>query len=282
MKRLIILFIVFISFFTSEAFGTCNYLNLCPKNYYLSSQTSQFLSNTTGTTFLAEQFAQNIIAKELKDATNQNFTVNLKAFSLADLIEGKFKSLSVSGTNINLQGVNISHIAMQTLCGFNHIDIQSRTLKFKENMVLGFWAEISGQDIKNTLSYGDYAHNIESLDASPLGLSSFRIYPASINIKNNKIYFTINALPSGQKQRYDINVNSNIKIKNGNVITSNINFLNTYNSFDLTRFPNELNPGAYLNFPTELCGNKVEIQILNLNFIDNKMFVDGIIFIQKT
>lgn len=282
MKRFFLL-VSFILFFTAPVFATCDYLNRCPAYYpNVSSNLAQFFSNATGTTYLAEQFAQNMIKQELAKATNQIFEVNVKAFSLEDLFEGKFKSLTVTGSNIELGGIYLSSLKIQTLCNFNSVDIKSRPIKLRENAVLGVWVEFSAQDLRNSIEYGNHSQEVSKIDLSGLAISSFRVYSPTINIENGKLYFTINAKPMGPYKPMDISIGADIKVQDGNVISSKIDMINLYSGFNLTQFSNSLNPINYLKFPINLSGTqKAEVQIQDVNIVDNRAFLHAMIFIPK-
>lgn len=282
MKKKLILLISTIIFVVLPSFANCDYLNYCSdKGNITSSPIGQFFSDKTGVTFLAEQFVDNSIKNELKKYTNQDFNVDLKAFNLSDLINGNFKSLTVTGNNIEIQGVHISSLKVQTLCDFNSIDIKQNTIKLKENMVLGVWLEISEEDLRNTFSYNNYADEFNKTDLSSLGLYSCRIYPETIGISDGKLYFTINAVSAGKHSPFDIAICGDIIVKDGNVIKSQINLINIFTGFDLTKFSNWLNPVQYMNFPVNILGYKAQVKIQNINLIENKAFINGIIFIPK-
>lgn len=283
MKKWLLL-IIFIALFSTPAFASCNYLNRCPQYPpNLSSNVNQFFSNATGTTFLAEQFAQKMIKQELAKATNQNFEVTVKAFSVEDLLAGKVKSIKITGNNVEIQGIHISSLKVQTLCNFNSININARPIKLRENAVLGVWAEFSGEDLRKSIEYKNYSQAVSTIDLSNLGISSFRVYSSTISMENGKLYFTINATPSGPYKPLDIAVGADINVQNGNVISSKINLINLYTGFDLSKFSNYLNPVNYLKFPINLAGNqKAEVQIQNVNIIGNRAFLYGTIFLPKS
>lgn len=282
MKKLISL-IIFMLLFSPKSFAACDYLNRCPEvNSGISSQTSQFFSNVTGTTFFAEQFAQNLIKNELKKATGQNFDVVLSTFSVEDLLKGNFKSLTVSGNNVEIQGFHFSYIKLQTLCGFNSVDINTKPIRIRENAVLDFSLELSGEDLKNTIEYGNYSKELSKIDLSRIGISSFYVYPSTIRIENEMLYFTINATPKGPYKPMDIIIGADIKVENEKIISSRFNFINLYTGFDLTQFSDMLRALNNLNFPIYLANNKrVEIQIRNINISNDKALINGMIFIPK-
>lgn len=279
----LILLISLIAFSIAPSFAACDYINRCPaSNSNISSSASQFLSNATGSTFFAEQFAQNIIASELKKATGQNFEVTLKAFSIEDLLKGVFKSLTITGNNIVVQGFHFSSIKIQTMCGFNSVDINSKPIKIRENMVLDFTVELSGSDIKNTVEYGDYLNIINKADLSSIGIISFKLLPSTISVENNKLYFTINATPHPPYKPLDISISADIKVQDERLVSSKIEFINLYTGFELSQYTDLINSLNNLIFPISIFGNdKSEVQIKNINIVGSKIFINGMVFIPK-
>lgn len=283
MKKLILV-LSFIVFFASPTFANCNYLGKCPQySPNKIEKASQFFSNTFGTTSLAENFAKNVIEKELKQATNQDFNVDIQAFSLSELIEGKFKSLSIIGNNIVLEGLHLSSLKIQTLCDFNHIDIRKKPLKLKENMVLGFWAEISDEDLRNTLQTKAYLDKLSHISLYDVGIASYEIYPSTININDGNIYATIKGYIRNQILPVDIATAFNINVKDEKVITSKMSFINLFSKFDMSKYTNSISPTKYMNFPINLYGNQeAEVQIVDLSISGNKILLHGMIFLPKT
>lgn len=280
----IILIVSLIIFCTLPTFASCNYMEYCPaRKINNPSQIGDFFSDKTGANFLAEQFVNNLIKNELKKYTNQDFNVDLKAFSLNDLLSGDFKSLTITGSNLSIQGIHISSLKIQTLCDFNSIDIKQNPVKLKENMVLGVWAEFSAEDLRNTFSNEIYAKGFNKADLSPIGLHSCKIYPSTIGIADRKLYFTINALPVWKYSPFDIAICADVMVRDGKVIKSQINLINLFTGFDLTKFSNWLNPIQYMNFPLNLLNTTARVQIQDINISeDNKIFLNGVIFIPKS
>jgi hypothetical protein len=279
MKKLFLLAVI-ILFFSTPVFAACNYESFCPQNPETSSNIGQLFSQASGSNFIAEQFVDNYIKQELKKATGQDFNVDIKAFSISDLLAGKFRSLSVNGQNVKLQGLYMSSLTLSTACNFNYIDFQAQ--KPKENMVLSVHAEISGEDLKNSFKYGGYAQQFNSTNFSPLGLSSCKIYTDTINMSGGRIFFTVNSSPYGNYKPFDISVAADINIADGKVITSQISFINIYAGFDLTKFSNWLNPKQYMSFPVNILGNNSQVKIQDIKLSGNKAYVNAFIIIPKS
>lgn len=282
MKRFILsMFLILTS--ATQAFAGCDYLNQCPEhNYSNVSKTAQFFSKATGSTYLAEQFAQNLIEGELKKATGQDFKAEVKAISFGDLTEGKFKSLSITGKNIVIQGFYLSSLKLNTVCDYNSVDVMAKPIKFRENMVVNISAEISGSDLKNTLELGGYADKVNNADLTSIGIAKYKVYTSTINIENNKLYFSINATPVIVYPPLDVSIGADIKIDDGRITASRIDMLNLYTGFDLTSLANLTSLLKNLNYPINIFDNaQSKLQIQKLNIVGDKILLDGIIYIPK-
>lgn len=282
LKRLALLTFLMISF-AAQTFAACDYLNMCPAyTEDLTSKTAGFFSKLTGSNFLAEQIAQNMIESELKKATGQNFKASIKAITANDLVAGKFKSLEITGNDIIINGIYLSSVTIKTLCDYNSIDIAAKPTKFRENLVLEVSAEISTENLRNTIEYGGYGAKISQANLSEIGMSTFTPYSSTIEIKDSKLYFSGNAVPTGPFFPLDIYVGADIKVNQGKIESSKIEIINLYTEFDLTSVTNFVQYLNNLNYTINLLGNpQSKLQIQNINILGNKIFLNGVIFIPK-
>lgn len=282
MKKIFFLFFL-ILYCSQKTFAACDYSYLCPQKPASSvSDISQFFSNVTGSTYIAEQFANNLIHQELQKATGQNFTVDLKAYTATELLDGKFKSLTLSANNVNIQGIQMSSLKAQTICDYNSIDFKSKPIKLRENTILSVSAEFSAEDLKKSIEYRNYSQIVSSLDLSVIGISAFRVYPNTISIEDGKLYFSINAKPLGHYKPLDISVGANWKVKDEKVLASRIDLINLYSGFNLTQLTNYLNPVNYLKFNFYITGTQMaEVRIEDLNIIKDRAYISAIILISK-
>lgn len=281
-KRMILLTFLIVSF-AMPTNAACDYLNMCPVyRENLTSKTAGFFSKATGSNFLAEQIAQNLIESELKKATGQNFRAKITATTAGDLIGGKFKSLEITGKDIVLNGVYLSSVTIKTLCDYNSIDIGAKPTKFRENTVLDISTEISTEDLRNTIEYGGYGAKISRANLSDIGMATFTPYSSTIEIKDSKLYFSGNAVPTGPFLPLDIYVGADVRVNQGKIETSRIEIINLYTEFDLTSVANFVQNLNNLNYTIDLLGNtQSKLQIQNINILGNKIFLNGTIFIPK-
>lgn len=282
MKRLVLILCLLV-FSSTQALAICDYSAKCaPKAYDLSSKGAQFTSRITGMTFLTEKIAQMIIKKELKKATKEKFKVEMKSYSANDLMHGRFKSLKISGKNLDIDGVYLTSLEAKTLCNFNYVELYKNNIKFKENMIMNFAMEISSADLQKTMQSSGYLDKLNKTNLSCFGITFFKLSGADIQIKNNKLYFTVKVTTPVSANPIPIVVRSDVKIEDGNIVLTKIDLVNVFTVIDLSKITylmNALNP---LTFSTEILNNKdSKMSIKTVDIISDKISVKGEIFIPK-
>lgn len=285
MKK-IILAIAFFSMIAIPAMAqisdNCYYKYCAPKPYNLSSHKNQITSNVTGMTFFAEQVAQHIIKKELKKATKEKFRVEMKSYSLVDLMGGKFKALKISGRNLDIEGVYLTSFETHTVCDFNYIKLDNKTIKFRENMVMDYAIEISNVDLEKTVKSKDYLDMLNNTKLSAFGITFFKLDGADVQIKNSKLYFTINVTSPLSAKPIPIMIRSDLKVEEGKIVLTKIDLVNMLTVIDLSKITylmNVLNP---LTFSIDILNNKdSKMSVRDVNIIGDRIFVKGNILIPK-
>lgn len=291
MKKLVLLFVFIAGFITlsnssamaSSDYALCDYMQMCsPKTYDLSSKGLQITSRITGMTFLSEKIAQSIIKKELKKATKEKFKVEMHSFSANDLLHGRFKSLKISGKNLEIEGIYLSSFEAKTLCDFNYVEINKNTIKFKENMIMNFAMEISDTDLKRTMKSSGYLDSLNKINLSGMGMTFFKLSGADVSIKNNKLYFTVKVTSPFSTKPISIDVRSDLKVEEGRIVLTKVDLVNLYTIIDLSKITYLLNALNPLTFTTDIMNNKdSKIKIQSVDIIGDKIYVKGIVFIPK-
>lgn len=282
MKKLSLTLFLMI-FLSTQAFAVCDYSTYCaPKAYNLSPHGCQVSSNLTGATFFSEQFAQFLIRKELKKATKEKFKVEMKSFSVQDLLGGRFKSLKISGKNLDIDGVYLTSFEAKTLCDFNYVALNKNSIKFKENMVLDYAIEISNTDLRKTVKSAGYLDMLNKIKLSGMGITFFKLDGADVQIKNNKLYFTINVTSPMSAKPIPILVRSDVKVEDGNIVMTKVDLVNLYTVIDLSKLTYLLNVLNPLTFSTDILNNKdAKMSVRDVNIIGDRIIVKGNVFIPK-
>ena len=281
----VILFLLFILFYNTLPVKADIIQYYCPKEpYNLSRNLNGFASNISGLNFLTRQLTEKMLTKVLKDELNADFDVQLYNFSSNNLLNGKFKSLSIFGNNIERNGFHVSAVNAQTLCNFNHIKYENKQLYFIENMAVKYWARITEDDLKKTLNSNEYLTSIKNTQLKTNGKVLAKIKDADINIKNNKLIvdseilvpILFGELPSR------INFSTGLNIKNGKIVFDDMNLENSFLKIItqiLEPLSEKINPFTY-NVQTK---DKYDIilKVENVKIENNEIFTDGIIVILK-
>lgn len=282
MKRLVLIFGLML-FCSTQAYAVCDYSTMCPAQPYdLSSKGCQITSTITGMTFLAEKIAQSIIRGELKKATKEKFKVEIKSYSASDLAHGRFKSLKISGKNLEIDDAYLTSLEAKTACDFNYIELDKNSIKFKENMIMDFAIEISNTDLKKTVKSTGYLDMLNKIQLSGMGITFFKLEGADVQIKNDKLYFTINVTSPMSTKAIPIVVRSDVKVEDGNIVLTKLDLVNIYTVLDLSKVTYLLNILNPLTFSTDILNNKnSKMSIQNVNIVGDKIIVKGNIFIPK-
>ena len=283
MKKLFLLISLMI-FFARPSFAVCDYSNFCQEQAYdLAPKLGQIISRGTGATLLSEKVAQGIIRKELKKATKQNFSVKVKSYSFQDMIHGRFKSIAISGKNLNIEGANLTSLDLKTLCNFNYVLIDGDSIKFKENMVVNFSTVISSADLMKTMNSSGYLDRLNCVNVEGCGITFFKLSGAGVSIKNHKLYFTIRITSQLLLAKpLDVSIATDLKVEDGRIVFTKIDLGNLAKGIDLSRVAYQLNAMNPLAFSLDVLENKnTKMCIKNVSITGDKITVDGNIFIPK-
>lgn len=284
MKKILLL-LSFMTFIAIPTFASCDYLDLCaPYAYNLSSKRWQIISMRLGATLLSEKIAEARIREELKKTTKQKFNVFVKSYSFQDLLYGRFKSITISGKKLNIDGVYLTSLEMRTLCDFNYVQFDNNPIIFKENMIIGFSTVISDEDLMNTMKSRGYLDKLNCVNVHGCGITFFKLSGAGVSIKNNKLYFKVRVTSQLLLEKpLDIEMSTDLNAKNGRIVLTKIDLKNVVKGVDLSKVANQLNTINPLTFSLEVLENKnTKMCINNVEIIGNKILINGNIFIPKT
>lgn len=282
-KVFLILFLML--FCTSQTFAACDYSNMCaPKAYDISSKSCRVTSKITGMTFFAEKIAGFVIKHELKKATKAKFKVEMRSYSAKDLMQGRFTSLKIYGKNLDIDDAYLTYFEAKTACDFNYIilDKKAKSVKFKENMVLNYAIEISNQDLKKTVQSTGYLDMLNKTKLSAFGITFFKLDKADVQLKNDKLYFTLNVTTPLSSNPIPVVVRSDIKVEEGNIVLTKIDLVNAYTVIDLSKITYLLNALNPLTFSTDILNNKnSKMKIQTVCIKSDKIYINGNVFIPK-
>lgn len=283
MKKLALLLSLMV-FCTIPVSAECDYKAFCqPHAYDLSSNFGRNVSNKIGATGLSERIAQDKIKSDLKKATNQNFDVVVKSYSFQDFMQGRFKSVFISGKNLEIDGAYLTSLELKTLCDFNYVQLNRIPVIFKENMVVGFRTEISGADLAKTMNSSGYLDRLNCVDVKGCGITFFKLSGANVKIENNKLYFTVRITSQLLLAKpLDVVLATDLKAEDGRIVLSKVDLGNLAKGVDLSKVASQLSEMNPLTFSLDVLENKnTKMCIKHVDIVEDKIIVEGNIFIPK-
>lgn len=259
--------------------SNCSYK--CVEPYDLSHGASRFMSVVTGSNLLGEQVAKILLKKEILKNADGKISTKVDSYSVKDLKKGIFKSISVKGKDLEMEGIHFTSLNMETVCDFNYISMQDpKNPVFKEDLPLAFSVVMTEDDINQTMMSTDYKRVIESLNL--LGSGMFKITSSKIKIRENKLYYVLKVAIPFVKNTQSIVLTSDLKVVNGEIDFTNTRLINDSLAVDLKKIDKMINYVNPLDFSLNILENKdAELTVQNVKIKDNKILADGFIVIPK-
>ena len=281
MKKIILL-LGMLLLTNSVSMAACEYN--CVEPYNMNSGFRTFLSGVSGLNFMTEKAAQRLLKREIsKVAKNDFLEVKLDSYSSKDLKNGIFKSLSVSGRNVNINDIYMYDLYMSTLCDFNYIKQADGDVVFMEDFPMAFKFVMKDSDINKTIKSNRYQKIINDLNniANSYGVG-LKISSSKISIKANKLYYVIGlSIPFVRKEQRLI-MNSDLCVKNGKIDFVNTKLISDSFVLDMKKVDfilNYLNP---LDFSVNILDNKdAKVSVENVDIRNNSIVADGVVVIPK-
>ena len=282
MKKIVLGFVLLLAVQGAQA-QDCSTLK-CPAPYDLTSGFSRGMSTVTGQKFLSEKIGEKLVKKAIKkNIVSGDIKADLDAYSVRDLKAGRFKSLEVSGKNVDIQGIYVSSFNAKTLCNFNYIANDKRgNYIVKEDIPVAFNAVVTEEDLNKTMNSSDYKRMIDDINSIGGNFNIFQITSTNIKLKNNKMYYVLKySMPFVRKTK-ELVISADLNVENGQIVLANTTFLNNSMSLDvdkLSKLINYINP---LDFSAKILENKdAKFNIENVKISDGKIVVDGSMTILK-
>lgn len=282
MMKKIVLILALLAFGNVSFGANCEYT--CVEPYDLSSSTSRFFSTITGQKYLSKKIGESLIKKAVKsNIISGDVKAKLDSYSTIDLKAGRFKSIEVTGQNVNIQGIQISSFIAKTLCPFNYVtQTKNGDVLVKEDMPIKIEAVITEENLNNTMNSSDYKRIVDNINNLGGNFNIFKINSTTVKLKNDKMYYVLNySMPFVRKTK-DVVISADLKVENGEIKLANTTFVNSSVSLDVDKFSTILNYINPLDFSAKILENKdAKLKIENINISDGKATVDGTVIILK-
>lgn len=281
MKKFV-LFLMAVILTSSLSYGAnCEYKCVTP--YDKAGKFSSFIGRVSGANFIATKIGQKIIKKSVAKniQTNKNLKIDLKSYSPSDLNKGIFKSLSIKGENVNIDGIYLTSFEIHTLCDFNYIQYNKNgDVTFKEDFPMAFALVMSADDVNNTIKSEKYNKIIQDLNI--LSVAGIKVTSTKASIRGNKFYYTINVSIPFVKKIQQLVIAADVNVKNGKIDFKNTRLASNSLKFDLQKVDTIMNYLNPLDFSANIFDNKsAKVYIKNIAIKNNLINVDGIVVVPK-
>lgn len=259
----------------------------CTPAFDVSSRTNQVMSKMFGATFIAEKVGESIIRKQIKKETGQKFKVSLKSYSLKDLKKGIFKSLKITGKNLDLDGTKVSLFEAKTLCDFNYFDLSTDEIYNKSNILMDYSIMVTEKDLKETVNSKDYNAILQKVDLNAIGIKLLKLESVDVAIKDERLHVFLN-VSSGittlfnKASNLNFEISTALKVVNGKINVYDVRLEKTNKKLNIAKYLSLINfidPLQYSMDAFQIPNGKLVINTVNI--VDDKILVDGIIFIPK-
>ena len=280
-KRILSLLVVFMCASNLSFAGDCKYYT-CSDPYDMNSKFRSVMGTITGYNFTSKKIAQSIIKRDIgKSLESKNLKVKLDSYSTKDLKNGIFKSLSITGDNVDSDGIYLSSLKMQTLCDFNYIQESSDgEVVFKEDFPMSFEMTMSADDLNKTLQSARYQRVIDNINKYSLG--GIKISSTKVDIVGDHFYYIIYVSLPFVRNEKKIIIGADISAENGQIDYSKAYLTASSMRLDMSKIDfllDYLNP---LEFSVNILNNRdAKVYVSDLKIEDNIVKTSGIIVIPK-
>ncbi len=256
-------------------------------NYSLAGvdrYSQEYLQNKnhfTLTKSIAEWTVKKTIKKALKKETGIDFDVKFEGYTASSIKKGIFKYLELTGENVQVDNIDIPYIHLQTITDYNYIDYTQNPMVFLSDMTYSYDILLSDDSINQALKDSDYLKVISKVNkiASPL----FVIKGVRSKIVDNKLYFIIDYnLPIATSKDKAFVVQSDFEVVNSKIKAKNVKISSSYGNLGLNKVANLVNYLNPLEFTLGMLDEKKHNgKVENIKIVDNKVKIDGKIYLKK-
>ena len=230
---------------------------------------------------ITESIGEHIIKSSLEKETGGNYNVKLEGYTTSSMKKGIFKNLEITGENIVSEEIPIPYLYLKSLKDYNFVDYTKNPVEFKSDMEFKYEMLLSEDSMNKALQHKDYKKVLDRVNniAYPL----FQITGVSTKIQNNQIYILTEysfPIAFGTKVRVFV-ASSSFVVEGGKIRAGNIKLNSAYGNLSLEKVANLINLVNPLEFTLSLLDTgKCEGKLESINIVDNKIKIDGKIYVK--
>ena len=230
---------------------------------------------------IAESIAEHCIKSSLKKEAKGKFKVDFQGYTLSSMKKGIFKGLEITGEKLTVEGISIPYVHLKSLSDYNYVDYTQDPVVYKSDMEFAYDLILSEESMNTALKRKEYEKVLGVVNniAYPL----FQITGVSTKIRNNRIYIlTEYNFPIAPASKNKVFVaSSDFKIQNEKIRAVNVKLDSAYGNISLEKVANLFNLLNPLEFTLEtLDTQECDANIENVNIVDNKVKINGKIFVK--
>lgn len=268
---------VFAESSTSEA------LSMCPATPVVNGPISAALSKYSGMNYLVSTTLESQVRRQMNKALSGNFKVDIAPFGAMSMLEGKFKSIEANSDSAIIDGLYLSNVSGQSLCGYNRFVYKNGEVLTAENFLLGFRAEITSNDLQKMMNTPEYTRLLNSLNVNFGNVSVLKVFDPKAEIKDNKLIITVRYMaPLAMREPKKASIKMGIIAQDGNIEFTDIETMSGHSAFNvngLLPILNKLNP---LAFNADVLNNsKSIIKLKDVAIINDRIIIKGLVIVPK-
>ena len=233
---------------------------------------------------LTKRFAENSVKRALKKAlkkeTGSNFDVKFEGYTLSSIKRGVFKSIEISGEDVNIDDIKVPYVHLQSLDDYNYIDYTKNPVVFKCDMTYAYDILLDDEAINTALKKSDYNKTLAKVNkiAKPF----FEVKAVRTKLVDNKLYImTDYNVPLSKSKNRTFIAQSDFEVIDGKIKAKNISIDTAYGNLGLNKVANLINYLNPLEFTIDILESGQQKTIIeNVNIVDNKVKVSGKIYIK--
>lgn len=286
MKKIVLIITgLVLAIMSTPAFADCSRLDasMCPAVPKVNGPVSSTISKVTGMNAIISATLESQVRKQLNKALTGDFKVTITPFGAKSMLQGKFKSISAHSESAYIDGLYMSNITAESLCGYNHFIYKNGEVYTNENFLLGFNADITSADLQKMISTPEYTKLLNSMNVNVGNMSLFKVFDPKAEIKYDRLVFSVKiSSPLTFNEPRLVSTSMGLAVENGKFLFTDVKTtpaMASANLNSLLPIINKLNPlvfnSAILNNPKSI------IKINDVNFAGDKIVIKGLVIVPK-
>lgn len=261
-------------------------INLLPTDAATDRYSKEYLQNKHHFAIInpvVECAVEKAIKTQLRKETGSEFDVKFTGYTTSSMKKGIFKYFELYTDHLLIDdSIPITELHLQSETDYNYIDYTKSPFEFKSDMTFLYDMFITDEALNVPLKDNRYKDVIENVNniAYPL----FEIKEVHTRIKDNRLYIVMgytSPLRNSPRIRQFV-VSSGIKVQDGKIKTTDLRVDGKYGNLGLNKVANLINLLNPMEFAIEvLKSQQCKVQIENANIIDDKIKINGKIFVES-